>query len=59
MTSAQRISKVDRYRRERSDRLDGLLRKITKVGGIDHLSPEEMAYLNRVSVELADELGQP
>jgi hypothetical protein len=49
-------SKITRYRRERSDRLDALLRKIKKVGGVDHLADDEIAYLERVSEELSLEL---
>jgi hypothetical protein len=48
-------SKADRYRRERSDRLDALLRKVHKLG-MDHLSDEEIQYLERVSEELSLEL---
>ena len=57
MAEDDQPSKTDRYRRERSDRLDSLLRKIKKVGGVDHLSDDEVSYLERVSEELVVELN--
>ena len=44
------------YRRERNYQLDALLRKVSKIG-VDNLSNEEVAFLERVSAELAHELG--
>lgn len=48
-------SKWERYQRERTAKLDSLLRKVSRVG-LDHLTTEEMRYLERVSSELASEL---
>jgi hypothetical protein len=48
-------AKWERYRKERNDKLDALLRKIHKVG-VDHLSTEEVRFLERVSGEMATEL---
>lgn len=51
------MTKLDRYRALRREGLDRLLRKITRRGGLEHLSPRETAWLERVSSELRRELG--
>jgi hypothetical protein len=48
--------KRDRYRSEREIQLDHVLKKVSQVG-VEHLSPEDVAFLDRVAAELRYEMG--
>lgn len=54
---ADEAEKQELYRQRRSTVLDTLLRKIHRCGGVDRLTRDERAFLDRASKELAHELG--
>jgi hypothetical protein len=50
------VKKQESYKKERSQRLDAVLRKIQKVG-LTRLARRDVVFLEQCAEELRDELG--